>query len=151
MKKVSSSMEDYLETVYFLEKKHGFARVSDIASRIGVKKPSVNTALKNLAGKGLLEHEKYGSVSLTKQGRDLAGELQGKEDILFRFLTEYLFIEPGTAREEACRLEHSVGKITLSRLTSFFAFIESVLAGKSSPDGPRSLELHMKRGRKQFR
>jgi DtxR family Mn-dependent transcriptional regulator len=138
-------MEDYLETVYSLENKHGFARVSDIASEIGVKKSSVNTALKNLASRGLLEHEKYGSASLTRSGKRLAGELQGKEDVLFRFFTEYLFIEPGVAREEACKLEHSVSKTTLSRMMDFFSFIEGVFSGKSCPDGARTLERYMKR------
>ncbi|MDD5115973.1 MAG: metal-dependent transcriptional regulator [Candidatus Omnitrophica bacterium] len=118
-KKISSSMEDYLETVYFFENRHGFARVSDIAKRLGVKKSSVNTALKNLSNKGMLTHEKYGSACLTRQGKKLASELQGKEDVLFRFLTRCLSVDPDIAREEACKMEHSVSKTTLSRLKGF--------------------------------
>jgi len=135
VKRVSSSLEDYLEAVYSLENQNGFARVSDIAAKMGVKKSSVNTALKNLSNRGLLEHEKYGSASLTKSGRRLAGELQCKEDILFRFLTQYLFIEPGIAREEACKLEHSISGVTLSRMTSFFH-----LSREYFPGGPARRE-----------
>ncbi|MCK9432453.1 MAG: metal-dependent transcriptional regulator [Candidatus Omnitrophota bacterium] len=151
-KKITPSMEDYLEAVHFLEQKHGFARVSDIASKAGVKKSSVNTALKNLSVKGLLEHKRYGSACLTKSGRKLAVKLQSKEDILFRFLTQYLFIDSDIAREEACKLEHSVSQLTLSRMTDFFSFIEGVFSGKGCDDGAGSLERHMnkihKKGKK---
>ena len=118
-KKISSNMEDYLEAVYHFENKSGFVRVSDIAKKLGVKKSSVNTAFKKLSDKGMLKHEKYGSTSLTDIGKRLACELQGKEDILFRFLTKYLSIQPDMAREEACKMEHSISKLTLSRLKGF--------------------------------
>jgi len=143
IKKITSNMEDYLEAVNYFEKKNGFARVSDIAARLGVKKSSVNTAFKNLAGKGMLTHERYGSACLTTAGRRLACELQDKEDMLFRFLTEYLFIGPDTAREEACKLEHSVSGLTLARLSSFFSFIESNLP----PGIIKGLESHVKRSK----
>jgi len=140
-KKITSNMEDYLEAVNYFESRNGFARVSDIAARLGVKKSSVNTAFKNLAGKGMLKHERYGSACLTAAGKRLACELQDKEDMLFRFLTEYLFIGPDTAREEACKLEHSVSGLTLARLSGFFSFIE-----KSLPSGSlNGLESCVKR------
>lgn len=143
-KKITSNMEDYLEAVNYFESRNGFARVSEIAARLGVKKSSVNTAFKNLAGKGMLTHERYGSACLTAAGRRLACELQDKEDMLFRFLTEYLFIDPGTAREEACKLEHSVSGITLSRMSGFFSFIE-----KELPSGSLSgLESQVKRAQR---
>ncbi|MFA5430859.1 MAG: metal-dependent transcriptional regulator [Candidatus Omnitrophota bacterium] len=144
IKKITSNMEDYLEAVNYFERRNGFARVSDIAARLGVKKSSVNTAFKNLAGKGMLTHERYGSACLTAAGKRLACELQDKEDMLFRFLTEYLFIDPCTAREEACKLEHSVSGITLSRMSGFFSFIE-----KELPSGSLSgLESRVKRAQK---
>jgi len=117
--KISSNMEDYLEAVYYLENKGGSARVSDIARKLGVKKSSVHTALKSLSGKGMLTHEKYGSASLTGEGKRLACSLQAKEDILFRFLTEYLSIDPDTAKEEACKMEHSLSRLTFFRLKTF--------------------------------
>jgi DtxR family Mn-dependent transcriptional regulator len=144
LKKITSNMEDYLEAVYYFENKNGFARVSDVAVRLGVKKSSVNTAFKTLARRGMLEHERYGSACLTPSGKRLAGALQDKEDMLFRFLTEYLFIGPDTAREEACKLEHSVSGLTLARLSGFFSFIE-----KNLPPGIiKCLESHVKRSKR---
>jgi len=143
--KISSTMEDYLEAVYSLEAKNGFARVSDIAASLGVKKSSVNTALKSLSQRGMISHQRYGSATLTTDGRRLAGELQDKEDVLFNFFTRYLFIDPRLAREEACRLEHSITKATFHRLVDFFSFIDKVLSGGSRGCGVHSLERFMKR------
>jgi DtxR family Mn-dependent transcriptional regulator len=144
IKKITSNMEDYLEAVYYFEKKNGFARVSDVSARLGVRKSSVNTAFKTLSRRGMLEQERYGSACLTAAGNRLACELQNKEDILFRFLTEYLFIDPDTARDEACKLEHSVSGITLSRMSGFLSFIE-----KELPSGSLSgLESRVKRAQR---
>lgn len=144
--KISSVLEDYLETIAFLKANKGVVGVSDIAEVLGVKKPSVHNALKSLASKGLVAHEKYGKVSLTGMGLEAASELQGKEDILYRFFTDYLFMEKGLAKEEACRLEHSVSKATIEKLVGLFEFIGSEIV-KGKGGGMRKLELYMKKKR----
>ena len=48
---LSSSIEDYLEAIGNLEKKHRVARVKDIADNLNVQMPSVTGALKVLKGK----------------------------------------------------------------------------------------------------
>ena len=40
-KDLTQSLEDYLEAIYFLEKKSRVARVKDIAARLSVQMPSV--------------------------------------------------------------------------------------------------------------
>ncbi|MEN3045916.1 MAG: hypothetical protein ABDH49_02880 [Candidatus Hydrothermales bacterium] len=51
MKHLSSSLEDYLEAIYILKEKKGFARVSEIANFLNVSMSSVNSAIKTLAKK----------------------------------------------------------------------------------------------------
>ena len=48
-KELSSTLEDYLEAIFRIEKKKRAARVRDIAGRVGVTKSTVNAALKSLA------------------------------------------------------------------------------------------------------
>ena len=48
-KKLSSSMEDYLEAIAFLKKDKGVARVRDIGRLLKVRTPSVTGALNVLA------------------------------------------------------------------------------------------------------
>ena len=56
-KKLSSTMEDYLEAIAALKKQNDVARVRDVASFLGVKSSSVNAALMTLSKKGFVRHE----------------------------------------------------------------------------------------------
>ena len=122
--KLSPTMEDYLEIIYSICKENQVARIGEIAKKMGVKNPSVNAAMKFLVGKGLVGHEKYGFVSLTNDGQKLASEVQDKHDIIYRFLTEVLWIDKRIANKDACEIEHAISKQTFIRLTKFFKFIE---------------------------
>ena len=53
--KLSSTLEDYLEAIFRLEKTKRTARVRDIAQTVGVSKSTVSAALKSLAGKNLVD------------------------------------------------------------------------------------------------
>ena len=63
--------EDYLETVLQLEKAQNRAgvRITDIAKKLGVTKPSVIRAMKQLNADGYVEQESYGDIYLTEKGR----------------------------------------------------------------------------------
>jgi DtxR family Mn-dependent transcriptional regulator len=124
VQKLSGSMEDYLEVIHALSGKNGMARVGAIALKMKVRSPSVHAALRTLAARGLVEHERYGCVALTPVGRRRAAGVQRKHDILFRFLTEVLMLEPSMASREACAIEHAISAATFSRLVRFFRFLE---------------------------
>ena len=121
---LSSTMEDYLEAIYAFREEQGFARVGEIARRLNVKSPTVNSAITSLVDQGLVVHEKYGHVGLTKSGEKAAAAVKRKHDILFRFLTEFLMLDPAVAEKEACCIEHAISQETFVRLTQFFKFLE---------------------------
>jgi len=66
---LTSSMEDYLEAVLILHQKHGSVRGVDIAVYLGVTKPSVSRAVKELSKMGYLLKEADGTLSLTHNGQ----------------------------------------------------------------------------------
>ena len=49
---LTSAMEDYLEAVLMMQKRHGYVRCVDVAEHLGVKKPSVSRAVKELSKSG---------------------------------------------------------------------------------------------------
>lgn len=51
---LTSSMEDYLEAVLVLQKQKGYARCVDVSEFLGVTKPSVSRAVKELSKKNHL-------------------------------------------------------------------------------------------------
>ena len=114
---MTQSLEDYLEAVSVLADA-GAVRVTDIADRLGVSKPSVLNALKALAERGLLEHEHYRGVSLTKSGSVRAAEIRERHEFLAAFLRNVVGVSAKVAERDACRMEHVLSKETLERMRS---------------------------------
>lgn len=112
---MTQSLEDYLETVSFLSD-DGDVRVTDIAVRMGVSKPSVLTALKTLEERGFIQHERYSSVSLTKEGNVKALEIRERHTFLTSFLNKVVGVSEETAEKDACRMEHVLSKETLQKI-----------------------------------
>ena len=72
---LSSTLENYLEAIFRIEKRKRVARVRDISQALGVAKSTVNAALKSLARKGMIDYEPYELVGLTEEGRRRAGDI----------------------------------------------------------------------------
>ncbi|MDR1618671.1 MAG: metal-dependent transcriptional regulator [Treponema sp.] len=115
MKGMTQSLEDYLEMVSFLSDE-GEVRVTDIAARLKVSKPSVLTALKILEEQGLLEHERYRTVSLTQKGAGRAAEIRDRHSFLTTFLQDIVGVSPETAEKDACKMEHLLSEETLKKM-----------------------------------
>lgn len=125
VKELSPNQEDYLETIMLLDNEQEVVRVKDVAARMGVKKPSVVSALKSLADKGMVEHERYGSIRLTGDGRKVADSVYRKHRLLFEFFTRVLDVDEETADRDACFLEHHISNITRDRLIRFIEFVNN--------------------------
>lgn len=146
-KKLSSTMEDYLEAIAALKKQNDVARVRDIGRLLNVKSSSVNAALRTLSKKGLVAHEKYGYVNLTSAGEEIARNVQGRHDLLLKFLMEILNINDDEALKDACKMEHAISPKTFDRLTKFIRFVETGLNG-GIPQWLKSFKHYLKTGRK---
>lgn len=124
-KEITPTMQDYLEAIGQLGSEEQVVRVKNIARQMNVKMPSVTEALKTLARDGLIRHEKYGYVQLTQKGENIAEEVYSRHQILFKFLNEILRIDPRTADEDACRMEHTISSTALKKLIEFIKTLES--------------------------
>jgi len=102
----TESMEMYLETVYLLETHRGHAHGVDIAKRLGVSKPSVTKAIKLLKAQGLVNTQRYGSITLTEKGRKISEEIYRKHQLIELFLEHSLKLPPEQASIDACKIEH---------------------------------------------
>ncbi|WP_462325939.1 metal-dependent transcriptional regulator [Desulfoplanes sp.] len=122
---LTPAMEDYLEAIYEIGLDKKIVRVKDIAAKIDVKMPTVTSMLKNLGGRGYINYEKYGYVDLTVKGETVGREICRKHGVLYRFLKDILNVDPKTADEEACKMEHTLGSPTLDSLIKFMEFIQA--------------------------
>ena len=114
----SELAEDYVELIAELIHANGEARPVDIATKMGVKAPTVAKTLDRLAREGLITRAKYRSVFLTEEGRALAGECRRRHEIVLRFLIS-LGLDPETAERDAEGIEHHVSARTLAVFAAF--------------------------------
>lgn len=116
---LSSAMEDYLEAVLMLRKQNGCVRCVDVAEQLGVKKPSVSRAVKELSKSGHIAKDTDGTLSLTETGLQLAEQIYEKH----RFFTEQLIaagVDPKTAEQDACGMEHAISTEAFRKLKKTF-------------------------------
>ena len=125
----SASMEDYLEAIAQLGQRSRAVRVKQLSDKLGVKMPSVTSALKKLSEQALVEHERYGHIKLTAAGRKLARDVIGRHEALTRFFGHALGIDRKTAEEDACKIEHVISPVSMERLTKFVEFIQACPQG----------------------
>ncbi|MBN2830113.1 MAG: metal-dependent transcriptional regulator [Candidatus Cloacimonetes bacterium] len=121
---LGESLEDYLEEIMLATKELNKVRVTDIADRMGVKKSSVNSAMKKLVSEGYVNHEKYGDIGLTKQGEELAEQIYQRHKSLKLFLTEILNVNEKTAALNACTIEHYLNEETYRRFMYLYDFFQ---------------------------
>ena len=105
--KIQKSSEDYLEAMLMLKEKHGYIRSVDIASQLGVTKPSVSYATKRLRENGYITMDADGLISLTASGMEIAARIYERHKLLTQLLIS-LGVSEETAREDACKIEHDL-------------------------------------------
>jgi len=120
---LTSSLEDYLEAIFALERESKSARSKDIAERLGVQRGSVTGALQNLAQRGLIHYHPYSKITLTPEGFRLATQIVYRHKALFEFLHTFLQLPEDLAESNACRLEHHIDDEALDRLIAFIQFV----------------------------
>jgi len=116
---ISTSSENYLETIYNLSKEAGAVRSIDVANCIGVSKASVNKAISILREAGMVEQELYGSITLTPLGKARAKEVFRRHCTLKRFLIRILGVQEEVAEKDACRMEHVISEETMRLWTDY--------------------------------
>jgi DtxR family Mn-dependent transcriptional regulator len=126
----STTIQEYVEIIYDLQKKHKVARVKHIAEARGVTLSSVTAALNLLKEKKLAEHEHYGLIVLTKKGEKLAKQLLHRHTAIKNFLVDVLGVSKNTAETDACILEHHISSTSLDSLIDFLNFIDNCPKGE---------------------
>lgn len=125
--------EDYLKAIYEIVKRKGYARVKDVARKLGVSPSSVTEMVRKLSEKGLVEYEKYEGIRLTARGEEVARAVLERHEVFRRFLKLIKVPEDIVARDSHI-LEHELHPETVARI----ARLLSVLT--ESPECRRLLE-----------
>ena len=113
---ISKANEEYLKTIYLLNKNGIDVKVTNIAKNMNCSKPSVNKALNILKENELIEYETYGSIKLTKKGEELAKKNVEAYDIAYTFFKNVLKLDDEKAKEQAKSINTALDDNTLNNL-----------------------------------
>lgn len=105
--RLSESEGDYIETIRNLIGEHGYARVADMATELGMRPPNVTNMLQRLDKQEFVNYRLYRGVTLTTKGKLLAGTLVGRHKTLKRILTMPGMSEKN-AEKKACKTRHNI-------------------------------------------
>jgi len=116
------SMEDYLEKIYKLTVKKGYARVTDVAEQLNVNPSSVTKMIQKLDYNAYLFYEKYRGFSLTEEGLKLGERLAKRHKLLEDFL-RLIGVEEENIYKDVEGIEHYLSKnsvLCIEKLVKFF-------------------------------
>ena len=108
MIKKSESKEMYLEVMLELFESKQKIRLTDIAEKLNISKPSVNNRLNKFKDLGLINKKPYSEITFTEKGLKLAKKVKNKHRLLTEFFDKTLKVDLSVAEENACRFEHSL-------------------------------------------
>lgn len=114
--RIQESGENYLETILLLEKKNGTVRSVDIATELEYSKPSISRAMSILKQAEYITMEKNGDIRLTEKGREKAGRIYERHQLISDYLINALGIDSVTASEDACRIEHVISECSFEKI-----------------------------------
>ena len=116
---MGKSTEDYLEAIFVLRRENAFVRAIDIVNKMRFSKPTVSIAMKKLRAAGLVETKKGGHISLTEAGEKIARTIYERHEIIAHILKD-LGVNPETAYEDACKIEHDVSEESFACLRAYY-------------------------------
>lgn len=104
---INESSENYLETILVLSRRLPVVRSVDVATELNFKKSSVSVAMKKLRENGHISVSPEGYITLSPSGKTIAEKIYERHTLLSSWL-ERLGVNPLTAAEDACRIEHVI-------------------------------------------
>ena len=117
--KIQESGENYLETILILKNRNGYVRSVDIANELSFTKASVSRAMSILRKAGLIVMEKSGNIVLTESGFARASAVYERHTVLSDFFPKVLGVDPETAVQDACRIEHVISQESFDKIKEY--------------------------------
>jgi DtxR family transcriptional regulator, Mn-dependent transcriptional regulator len=127
--------QDYLKVIWNAQE-WSREKVSTkmLAEKLGVSASTASESIRKLADQGLVDHEKYGSVSLTDRGRRAAVSVVRRHRLLETFLVQELGYRWDEVHDEAEVLEHAVSDLMMERIDAKLGHPQRDPHGDPIPD-----------------
>jgi DtxR family Mn-dependent transcriptional regulator len=134
----SEITEQYLKVIYNLTESGGAAKTTDMANALHVAPASVTQMLHKLDRDGYVRHEPYRGTVLRPKGRRIARRVSRRHRLLERFLSDVVGVKEDVGHEQACKMEHALGKEAEETLCRMLSHPSHCPHGKKIPKCERA-------------
>lgn len=122
---LSAVAQDYLKVIWTAgEWTEDAVSTKMLSERIGVSASTVSEAVRKLADQGMVDHARYGAISLTARGRIAAIAMVRRHRLIETYLVQELGYGWDEVHDEAEILEHAVSDLMMSRIDAKLGFPE---------------------------
>lgn len=120
----NQKVEDYMIVICRL-RENGAVRGAYIARELGVTKPTVSVALREMEAAGFLVIQPDRTVELTERGEKIGRYVIERNEVLFGLLTD-LGVDKKTADADAGNMEHGISEESLNALKRLRLALRSI-------------------------
>lgn len=136
----SIAVEDYIKHIWKLLSQGRRATTKAIADRTGLGRGTVSGMLKQLAARGLVNHQPYRGVQLTDAGERLALQIVRRHRLIELFLVQTLGLGWEQVHDDAERLEHAVSDQLIEHIDRYLGYPEVDPHGAPIPNAAGTIE-----------
>ena len=123
---VSHSVAHHLMAIHEAGREYGgWARVTDIARRLGITRGSVSINLRNIKARGLAAVDEHRQVKLSAQGLKIVRAILGRRAAVKAFLRDAIRVPEEQAEVDSCKVEHLISPASAGKLFHFVKFLTS--------------------------
>ncbi|MEE0874187.1 MAG: metal-dependent transcriptional regulator [Ruminococcus sp.] len=120
----NQKIEDYMRVIYRL-RENGLVRGAYIARELGVTKPTVSVALREMEAAGYLYIQPDRTVELTEKGEKIGEYVIKRYATIYSLLTD-LGVDKKIADADACSMEHGISEESLKALCDLRQFLQVI-------------------------
>lgn len=130
----TQTIENYLKALFSLSEESHMINVTDLANRMEVSLPTVNSMVKKLASLGLVKYERYKPLELSTEGKKAAALIIRKHRLTEMFLVEKMGFGWDEVHDIAEHIEHLKSPLFFDRLDEMLDFPTHDPHGSPIPD-----------------
>jgi DtxR family transcriptional regulator, Mn-dependent transcriptional regulator len=130
----SLTEENYIKSIYALSQATGEVFISELAKKLDVKQPSVNSMMKKLALKKVVAYAPYKGIKLTEKGKKEALSIIRRHRLAELFLVKVMELGWEEVHDIAEQLEHVDSKRFYDRIDEMLQFPKVDPHGEPIPD-----------------
>ncbi len=130
----SLTEENYIKSIYSLSHQSGEVSVSELARKLNVKLPTINSMIKKLAAKKVVAYAPYQGIKLSEKGNKEALSIIRKHRLAELFLVKIMGLGWEEVHDIAEQLEHVDSDLFYNRIDKLLGYPKADPHGEPIPD-----------------